>query len=54
VDGTAPADEVEAVVWKFVTARCPELAAAEAGAAGAGGAGGRASEGGERASEPRP
>lgn len=26
VDGSAPADEVEAVVWKSVTARCPELA----------------------------
>jgi hypothetical protein len=26
VDGTAPADDVEAVVWKSVVARCPELA----------------------------
>ena len=26
VDGTAPADDVEAVVWKSVTARCPDLA----------------------------
>jgi dTMP kinase len=26
VDGTAPAADVEAVVWKSVTARCPELA----------------------------
>jgi dTMP kinase len=26
VDGTGPAGEVEAVVWKSVTARCPELA----------------------------
>ena len=39
VDGTAPADDVEAVVWKSVTARCPELAAGGAG---------------ELASEPRP
>jgi dTMP kinase len=26
VDGTEPADDVEAVVWKSVVARCPELA----------------------------
>jgi dTMP kinase len=26
VDGTAPADDVEAAVWKSVVARCPELA----------------------------
>ena len=26
VDGTAPVDDVEAVVWTSVTARCPELA----------------------------
>jgi dTMP kinase len=26
VDGTAPADDVEAVVWKSVVARCPDLA----------------------------
>jgi dTMP kinase len=26
VDGTAPADDVETVVWKSVIARCPELA----------------------------
>jgi dTMP kinase len=27
VDGTAPADEVEVVVWKSVTSRCPDLTA---------------------------
>ena len=27
VDGTAPADDVEAVVWKSVTFRCPDLTA---------------------------
>jgi dTMP kinase len=26
VDGTAPADDVEAAVWKSVVARCPDLA----------------------------
>ncbi len=44
VDGTAPADDVEAVVWKCVITRCPELAA--------GGTGGDSGGGGP--SDPRP